>query len=187
MLLKDCMTKKVETVRPEATLEEAAKKMRSLDVGSLPVCDGDRLVGMITDRDITVRADAEGRIPSQARVKEVMTKEVIWGFDDQDIRDAADLMADRQVRRLPVLNREKRLVGIVSLGDLAVDTGDKHLAGDVLVQVSEPARPNRAEGTLTCPNCGMSLAGKRGFGVYCCKGCAEDTGCTCSSEMREAG
>ena len=104
----------------------------------LPVCDGDRLVGVITDRDITVRSVAQGHDPKTARVQEVMTPEVIYCFDDEDVKEAAKKMEEKQVRRLPVLNREKRLVGIVSLGDLAVRTGKEKLAGEVLERVSEP-------------------------------------------------
>ena len=104
----------------------------------LPVCDGDRLVGVITDRDITVRGVAQGCDPKTARVQEVMTPEVIYCFDDEDVKEAAKKMEEKQVRRLPVLNREKRLVGIVSLGDLAVRTGKEELAGEVLERVSKP-------------------------------------------------
>jgi len=143
MQVSDVMTRGVECTRPEATLQEAAAKMKSLDVGPLPVCDNDRLVGMVTDRDITIRATAAGDAPRERRVRDVMTPEVIYCFEDQDATEAARLMKDRQVRRLVVLNRNKRMVGIVSLGDLAVETGDDQLAGKVLEGVSEPNRPNR--------------------------------------------
>jgi CBS domain-containing protein len=124
-------------------LWEAAQKMAALDVGPLPVCTGDKLVGMLTDRDITVRATAEGRDPKTTRVSEVMTPDVLYAFEDQDISEAARLMADHQIRRLVVLNRDKHLVGIVSLGDLAVQTGDVLQAGETLERVSEPAEPQR--------------------------------------------
>jgi len=144
MKLKDVMTPNVECVRPDDTLQQAAKKMRDLDVGPLPVCgDNDRLVGMITDRDITVRAVAEGKDPKVTRVREVMTDEVIHVFEDQDVQEAIRTMQERQVRRLVVLNRDKRLVGIVSLGDLATQTGDREKAGEVLQEVSEPSTPRR--------------------------------------------
>src|SRR6266446_6041572 len=120
MQLKEVMTPGVDVISPEATIREAAEKMRHLDIGPLPVCDGDRLVGMLTDRDITVRAVAEGRNPVSTRVREVMTPDVVYGFDDQDVQDAARLMEQYQIRRLPVLNRNKQLVGMVALGDLAV-------------------------------------------------------------------
>jgi CBS domain-containing protein len=109
----------------------------------MPVCDHDRLAGVVTDRDITVRAVAEGRDPTTCPVGEVMTPDVVYCFEEQDVKDAADSMAARQIRRLLVLNRDKRLVGIVSLGDLAVEAGDRKQAGQVLEKVSEPAQPNR--------------------------------------------
>jgi CBS domain-containing protein len=137
------MTRDVECVRPDATVQEAASRMKDLEVGPLPVCENDRLVGMLTDRDITVRATAEGWDPWTTHVREVMTGDVVYCFDDQDISEAAELMKQHQVRRLVVLNRDKRLVGIVSLGDLAVETGDDQLTGHTLEAVSEPNRPNR--------------------------------------------
>ena len=138
MKVNEIITHDPEVIRPETALIEAAKKMKSLDIGMLPVCDGDRLVGVITDRDIEVRGVAQGYDPKTARVQEVMTPEVIYCFDDEDLKDVAKKMEEKQVRRLPVLNREKRLVGIVSLGDLAVRTGKEKLAGEVLERVSEP-------------------------------------------------
>jgi CBS domain-containing protein len=143
MQLKDVMTRRVEVVSPEASLEQAARKMDELNVGPLPVCDGERLVGMVTDRDITVRASAAGKDPRNTMVREAMTKEVLYCFEDQDVREAARLMEDKQVRRVPVLDRSKRLVGIVSLGDLATETHDQRLSGEVLTRVSEPAEPDR--------------------------------------------
>ena len=138
MKVNEIITHDPEVIRPETALIEAAQKMKSLDIGMLPVCDGDRLVGVITDRDITVRGVAQGYDPKTARVQEVMTPEVIYCFDDEDVKDVAKKMEEKQVRRLPVLNREKRLVGIVSLGDLAVRTGKEKLAGEVLERVSAP-------------------------------------------------
>jgi len=139
MQLKEIMSRDVEVVRPDSTIQEAAEKMRALDVGPLPVCDGDRLVGMITDRDITVRATAEGAEPFSTRVGDVMTAEMVFAFEDDDIEKAAQMMRDKQVRRLAVLNRDKQLVGIVALGDLAVDTGDERTSGAVLKDVSRPS------------------------------------------------
>src|SRR5947207_14082037 len=114
MQLKDVMTRRVEVIHPDDTLATAAEKMKSLDVGPLPVCDGERLVGMLTDRDITVRATSEGRDPRTTRVRDIMTQEVFYCFDDQDVRDAAEIMERAQIRRLPVVNRDKRLVWIVA-------------------------------------------------------------------------
>jgi len=143
MQVKEVMTRGVECAHPDAPLRDAADKMKGLNVGSLPVCVNDRLVGMLTDRDITVRATAEGLPPGLGRVRDVMTPEVIYCFEDQDVTEAARLMEEKQVRRLVVLNRGQRLVGIVSLGDLAVKTGDEQLSGEALEQVSEPAAPRR--------------------------------------------
>lgn len=139
MKLKDVMTRNVEVIDSEASVREAAQKMKSLDVGPLPVLEGQRLVGMLTDRDITVRAIAEGRDPNQTKVKDIVTPDVIYGFEDQDVNEAARLMGDRQIRRLVVLNHEDRLVGIVSLGDLVTDTKDKRMAGETLEKVSQPS------------------------------------------------
>jgi CBS domain-containing protein len=142
MKLRDVMTPGVECVGPDTSIQEAARKMRDLDVGPLPICDNDRLAGMVTDRDITIRAVAEGHDPKECKVRDVMTRDVVYCFDDQDVKEAARLMEEKQIRRLVVLNRDKRMVGIVSLGDLAVDAS-KRQAGEVLQAVSEPAQPRR--------------------------------------------
>lgn len=140
MRVYEVMTKKAECVAPDATLQDAAGRMRDLDVGSLPVCDKDRIVGMVTDRDIAIRSVAEGHDPRTEHVRDVMTHGITYVFEDQDVREAADLMRQKQIRRLPVLNRDKRLVGIVALGDLAVQ-GDDKLSGNTLEGISEPTQP----------------------------------------------
>jgi len=139
--IKEVMTRHVEVVGPEATLREAAAKMADLDVGAMPVCDGDRLVGILTDRDIAIRAVARGSDPSTP-VREIMTSTIRYCFEDEPIERALETMTKRKIRRLPILDREKRLMGIVALGDLAVDA-DTGRAGEVLERVSEPARPSR--------------------------------------------
>jgi CBS domain-containing protein len=142
MQVYDVMSQGVECIKPDATIQEAARKMRELDVGALPVCGtNDRLAGMITDRDIVIRAEAEGREAQSTQVREVMTADVVYCYEDQDVAEAAHLMRDRQIRRLVVLDRDKRLVGIVSLGDLAIDSDDASLTADTLAGVSEPALP----------------------------------------------
>ena len=144
MQVKDVMTRGVECITPRETIANAAKKMKKLDVGALPICgDNDRLAGIITDRDITIRAIADGCAPQQTRVDEVMTPGIVFCFDDDDVAEAAHLMEDRQIRRLAVLNHDKRLVGIVSLGDLAVKSHNDRLSGEALERVSEPAMPVR--------------------------------------------
>ncbi|MCI0461907.1 MAG: CBS domain-containing protein [Gemmataceae bacterium] len=143
MIVRDVMTQSVECIAPSTTIREAAQKMGTLDVGPLPVCDNDRLVGMLTDRDIAVRAVAQGADPNHTAVRDVMSRDIFWCFEDEDVRKAAQQMKERQVRRLLVLNRDKRLVGIVSLGDLAVETGDEEMAGQTLEAVSQPSHAHR--------------------------------------------
>ena len=143
MELRDIMTRDVEIVSGDASLQEAAAKMKKLDVGMIPVCDGDQLRGMLSDRDITIRATADGRDPTKTKVAEIMSKDIVYCLEDQEVEEAASLMEARQIRRLPVLNQDKRLVGIVSLGDIAVHTGDRDLAGETLQEISEPAEPRR--------------------------------------------
>jgi CBS domain-containing protein len=144
MLLKELMTPNPECIPPDATLQEAARRMRDLDVGPLPVCgDDDRLAGMITDRDIAIRAVAEGKDPTTTTVREAMSEHIVYAFEDQDIEDAARLMEQKKIRRLVVLDRNKRLKGIVSLGDLAVESGDRARACEILHEVSDPSGPRR--------------------------------------------
>jgi len=137
------MTRDVEVIRPEAPIAEAARKMDELNIGPLPVCDGDRLIGIVTDRDITVRATSAGRDPQTTPVREARSQDVLYCYEDQDVRDAARLMSEQQIRRLPVISRDKRLVGIVSLGDIAAETRDDRMSGETLERVSEPAQPDR--------------------------------------------
>ena len=136
MKIKEVMTTGVECVRPDTTLQEAAAKMKSLNVGPLPVCEGDRPVGIVTDRDIVVRAISDGRDPRTTRIQEVMTRDVATVNETDDVKDAARLMKDRQIRRVVVVGANKQVVGIVSLGDIAVDTHDDKMSGDVLEKVS---------------------------------------------------
>ena len=137
MQVSQILTRDVETIRPDTTVREAAQRMRSMDVGALPVCDGRHLLGMVTDRDITIRITAEGRDAANTPVQEAMTPSVDFVFEDQDVQDAARIMKDRQIRRLPVLSRDKQLVGILSLGDLS-QAGDDRTSGDTLQKISEP-------------------------------------------------
>ena len=140
MEIREVMTTRVECIRPEASLLDAARKMKKFDIGPLPVCgDNDRLVGMVTDRDIVVRAIADGRDLEETKVQDIMTPEVHYCMENHDVEHVARLMRDRQVRRLVVLNDDRRLVGIVSLGDLAVETGDEEMTGEALEGISQPA------------------------------------------------
>jgi CBS domain-containing protein len=136
MKVMEIMTREVELASPNETIEHAAKIMASLDAGALPVGENDRLVGMVTDRDIAIRGVARGLGPD-AKVRDVMTADVKYCFEDQDIEEITENMGDIQVRRLPVMNRDKRLVGIVSLGDIAFEgAGDGTAA--TLGRISEP-------------------------------------------------
>lgn len=137
MQLKQVMTTDVRLTDPETTLTEAAVAMRDGDFGLLPVGENDRLVGTITDRDITVRAVAAGKDPGATRVREAMSEGIAYCFEDQSAEEAAEIMKARQIRRLPVLNRDKRLVGIVALGDLAVESGAVRPAAQALAGVSQ--------------------------------------------------
>lgn len=137
MKVRDAMTRDVRLVRPEQTLQDAARLMAELDIGCLPVEENDRMVGMITDRDIAVRAIAEGRGP-QTPVREVMSRDVKYCYDDQSVEEISRNMADIRVRRLPVVNRNKRLVGILALGDLAIDEAAQDGAGAALCGISRP-------------------------------------------------
>jgi len=156
MKISDIMTRNVRVVSPDRTIQEAARMMDELNVGVLPVCDGRRLRGMLTDRDITVRATAAGLAPDTTRVRDVMSDNVWWCFDDDDVGHIVQLMSDHQIRRLPVVDHDKHLVGIVALGDLATDSeGD---ASRALRRISTPSEPDRT-GTPTSARADQTRGG----------------------------
>jgi len=138
----DVMTREVRTLPPTETVLKAAQAMREMDVGVIPVCDGDSLVGMVTDRDIVLRGVAEDCIAHDTPLSQVMTQEALWCFEDQSIDEAAQAMRDAQVRRMPVVDRQQHLVGMLSLGDVATKA-DEQQAGEALEGISEPSRPAR--------------------------------------------
>jgi CBS domain-containing protein len=142
MKIREIMTPDAQCVGPDETLVDAASLMRQLDVGVLPVCADTKVVGMITDRDITVRAVADARDPGSTKVHEIMSPGTVSVFEDDDVDEAVRVMEEHQVRRAPVFNHEDRLVGIVSLGDIAVDASAA-LSGEALKRVSQPAEPVR--------------------------------------------
>ena len=134
MKVSECMTRDVRLANPDMTLREAARLMGECDAGVLPVGENDRLVGMLTDRDIAIRGVAEGKGPDST-VRETMSPEVRWCYEDDAIEDALQCMADEQIRRMPVLNRDKRLVGIISIGDLSASAPPQR-AGATLESIS---------------------------------------------------
>lgn len=145
MQIFEIMTRGVETVSPDASLQQAAAAMEALGVGSLPVCDGRRLVGAITDRDIVVRGVAAGLSPIDSLVRDCMTADIAYAFEDEESDEVLDRMKTLQVRRLAILNRDKALVGIVSLGDIATDPRAAALGsvGAAVAEISEPSRPKK--------------------------------------------
>jgi CBS domain-containing protein len=136
MQVKDIMSRKVEVVEASSPIQVAAEKMRNYDIGMLPVRDGDKLVGMLTDRDITVRATATGLDPTSTEIKDVVTPGVTYCFENQNLEEAAQIMQSNRVRRLVVLNQQKKLAGIVSIGDLAAKSGIDQLTGKTIKEVS---------------------------------------------------
>ena len=140
MKVSDAMTRDVRVASPHETIYDAARAMEAMDIGALPVGQDDRLVGMVTDRDIVVRALARSKGPN-TRVREVMSMEVRYCYDDEDLGHVAANMAELRVRRLPVVDRDKRLVGIISLGDIAMAQG-RAAAGEAIIGVSRPGGPH---------------------------------------------
>ena len=143
MNVKEIMTCNAETIESQATLVEAAQKMKQLDVGALPVWESGELAGMITDRDIAIRGVAQAKDPTATRVSDIMTPEVFYCFADDDIHEAAELMEEKSIHRLLVLDDTNEPAGFVSLADFAVKSRDERLAWEILEKISEPACPQR--------------------------------------------
>ena len=137
MKIQEVMTTDVSYAEPDTPIVEIARKMREADIGSVPIVENDRLVGMVTDRDIVVRVIAEGRTTQSGTARDAMSPGVLYCFDDESVEDVLDKMGDQQIRRLPVVNRDKRLVGLVSLGDLSL-AGKRNAAGEALQEISQP-------------------------------------------------
>ena len=145
MNVGEIMTRDIQTIAPEDTIQKAAKLMDDLNVGILPVCDGTRVVGVITDRDITVRATSMGLSPTEHQVADFMTDEVYYCLTEDSVESVAENMAHIQVRRMPVLDRENRLVGMISLGDIATHASQYRTTAEALRKISEPSQPDRAQ------------------------------------------
>src|SRR5437870_2890142 len=141
MKVKEVMTQRAEFVDPATSLMEAAQIMKNFNIGALPVGENDRLIGMVTDRDISVRAVAEGRDPKTTSVRDVMSHGIIYCYEDDNVEDAANKMEDRQIRRLAVLNGKKRMVGLISLGDF-VESHNNELVGEIMSRVAQPLHKN---------------------------------------------
>ncbi|MBV8187694.1 MAG: CBS domain-containing protein [Alphaproteobacteria bacterium] len=145
MQVSEVMTREVETIAPDASLQAAAEAMEALGVGSLPVCQDRRLLGTLTDRDIVVRGVATGRSPVEMLVRECMSEDISWAYEDEDAGEMLERMKVLQVRRLAVLDRQKNLVGIVALGDIATEprAADLREVGEAVAEISEPSRPQK--------------------------------------------
>lgn len=142
MQIKEIMTPSVEVIQADTPLPQAARMMRDMNVGVLPIADGQNISGVLTDRDIVVRSTADGNDPKKVTVGEVASNDVAWCYDDDEIEDALGTMKERKIRRLPVVSRENQLIGIVSIGDVAVEASEG-MAGETLEEISTPNRPER--------------------------------------------
>jgi CBS domain-containing protein len=139
MNAKQIMSRNVVCITPSTPISKAAEKMRDLDIGFLPICESDRLVGTVTDRDITIRSVAQGRDPRLAAVSEIMTPTVFCCYEDDDIEQVGREMREKEVRRMVILNRQEELVGVVSLGDIAKTLSEQAVAGETLGDIAEAA------------------------------------------------
>lgn len=157
---RDVMTREVITVSPSDTVQRAAQIMRDASIGSVPVCDGQRLQGMVTDRDIAVRVVAAGMPADRTQASQAMTAEVFWCYEDDDVADVLDKMGDRQVRRIPVVDHDHKLTGIISLGDMAVHrSGDQ--VQDALEEISTPSSKESTSGSATSTASTVSSSGSQ--------------------------
>ena len=136
--IKELMSRDVQVISPDATIREAAQHMLKGNFGMLPVGENDRMIGSISDRDIAIRAVAAGK-DTDTKVREIMSEGIHWAYEDDSVTDVAKRMSEHQIRRLPIVNADKRLVGIVALGDFAVDSADIAVAGEVLADISQPS------------------------------------------------
>jgi len=140
--VSDVMTRGVRTLAPNDSVRGAAQAMYELDVGMVPICDGEHLVGVVTDRDIVLRCVAQDQ-PTTTEVSAIMSGDVCWCFEDDSVDEITEQMSEVQIRRMPVIDRGRRLVGVVSLGDVAVKAAEANTA-DTLATISEPAEPDRS-------------------------------------------
>jgi CBS domain-containing protein len=139
MKISEIMTRRVECIEPDASIKDAAEKMRALDVGFLPVCEGDKPIGTLTDRDITIRHVADGQNPYRVKARDIMTPNVFFCYQDQDVEEVAKFMQKNEVRRVVICDRRGQLAGVVSLGDVSKAAGEERLAGETLRDIAEAA------------------------------------------------
>ena len=139
MKVQQIMSQNVQCIEPTTPISKDAEKMRELDIGFLAICDNDQLVGTVTDRDITIRSVAQGRDPRLAPIEEIMTPSVFYCYEDDDVEHVAKHMQEKEVRRMLILTRQKRLAGVVSIGDIAKAAGEEKLAGETLGEIAEAA------------------------------------------------
>jgi CBS domain-containing protein len=137
MKVREIMTSNVECLGPESSLKEIAQEMKSLDVGFIPICENDRLVGTVTDRDIVIRHVADGRDVNTTQVREIMSREIIYAFEEDDVKTVAEKMREKDVRRILILDKNKRLVGVVSIGDIS--KVEEKVSGKTLHDIAEAA------------------------------------------------
>jgi CBS domain-containing protein len=139
MKVSEIMSRNVECIFPDTSIKEAAEKMRSLDVGFLPVCQEDKVIGVLTDRDIAIRHVADGQNPYRVKARDIMTPNVLYSYEDQDVEEVARYMQEYEIRRVIIVDRTDHLAGVVSLGDLAQAAGEESLAGETLKDIAEAA------------------------------------------------
>ena len=139
MKISEIMSRNVECIEPDTSIKDAAEKMRSIDVGFLPVCEDGHIIGTLTDRDITIRHVADGQNPYRVKARDILTPNVFYCFEDQDIEEVGRYMQQHEVRRVLIFDLTEQLVGIVSLGDISKAVGEQHLAGETLKEIAEAA------------------------------------------------
>lgn len=137
MKVREIMTSNVECLDPQANLREIGQEMKSLDVGFIPICENDRLVGTVTDRDIVIRAVADGLDVNTCKARDVMSRDIVYAFEDDDVKTVAEKMREKDVRRILILDRAKRLVGVVSIGDIS--KVEEKVSGKTLHDIAEAA------------------------------------------------
>jgi CBS domain-containing protein len=137
MQAKEIMSPNVETISPETPVRDAAQKMKGYDVGFLPVVEGNKLAGTLTDRDIAIRVVADGKDPAYCKTREVMTHDAVWCYDDQEADEVANTMAEKEIRRVMIVNRKQELVGVISIGDLAKVGGEQRKTGETIKTIAE--------------------------------------------------